>query len=137
MGPPISIRESGDEKDKNRLLVYGGGSLIAFMLDVEMRQATQHSASVDLLMATLFQEFGHHKKRFSIDDIIRVTNELTKKDFKPFFDQYVTGNSPLPIKDYLKKVGLQLDTFVEEIYISLDPMSTKEQLAFFKAMFTF
>ena len=39
-GLEMSVREAGERKQENRLLVYGGGCLAAMALDVELRRAS-------------------------------------------------------------------------------------------------
>lgn len=133
--PAISVRDAGNEKAKNRLLVYGGGSLIAMMLDVELRERSGGTSGVEELMQVMYKEFGAVDKRYTLDDVVRISSLLAKSDMRWFFNTYVTGKEPFDVRPYYKKLGLQLDTFVEEIYLSKIPKPTTEQQQLFASVF--
>lgn len=133
---PISVQESGNEKAKNRLLVYGGGALVAMMLDVELLERTNYTFGVNELLRRMYAEFGVTDKRYTMSDIIRITNDLSKEDMTWFFEKYVTKAEQFDVRPYYAKLGLQLDTFVEEIYLSKIPNRTKAQERMFNTAFT-
>lgn len=131
----ISIRSSGDNKAKNRLLVYGGGELIAMMLDIEIREKSGGKNSVDTLMKRMFTQFGKTGKHYSLNDIILLSSELAGSDMKWFFDKYVTGTDKIDMRPYFKKLGLQLDTFVEEININQKEDASESEKTLFKSIY--
>lgn len=133
--PRISVREAGAEKAKNRLLVYGGGSLIAMMLDVELRERTGRKKGMEDLLRTMYDEFGRTDKQYTLDDIIRISNSLAGSDMKWFFDRYVNGWEQFDVRPYYTKLGIQLDTFVEEIYLSKIADASVEQRMLFQSVF--
>lgn len=133
--PAVSVRDAGNEKAKNRLLVYGGGSLIALMLDVELRERSGGARGVEDLFRTLYAEFGAADKRYSYDDIIRISGALAGSDMRWFFDAYVSGAGTFDLRPYYTRLGLQLDTFVEEIYLSRIPQPSASQRKLFASLF--
>jgi len=124
----LSIHESGINKDQNRYLVYGGGELVALGLDIEIRKATGNQKSLDDLFTGLYEEFGKTNKHYELTDIITIANRISGKNLKPFFDDYVTGTKRIPVTEYLAEMGLQLDGFLEDVYISGAEKPTVEQL---------
>lgn len=124
----LSIHEAGIKKDQNRYLVYGGGELVALGLDIEIRKATENKKSLDDLFAGLYEEFGKTDIRYELTDIISIANKVAGKNLKPFFDDYVTGTKRIPVTEYLAEMGLQLDGFLEDVYISAAENPTAEQL---------
>lgn len=130
----VSIGESGKNKEQNRYLVYGGGALVALGLDVEIRKATSNQKGLDDVFATLYDEFGKTDKRYELADVIRISNNITEKNMQSFFDDYVTGIKRIPVVQYLSDMGLQLDGYLEEVYISPAENPTEEQLAIKKGI---
>ncbi len=124
----LSIQECGNNKDQNRYLVYGGGELVALALDVEIRKSTNNTKSLDDLFAGLYAQFGKTNTPYELKDIIAVSNQITNQNFQSFFDDYVTGTKRIPITEYLADMGLQLDGFLEDVYISAAENPSPSQL---------
>lgn len=134
-GIKASIRASGKQKQRNRMLVYGGGALVAFCLDVEMRSANNNTKGVYDLMREMYEQFGKTDKRYTLDDIIQIANKLAGKDLKPFFEKYVNGKAYLDIGPYLQKAGLQISGFFEEVFVSPRPNAPAKQQEILKGIF--
>nr|WP_294935278.1 hypothetical protein [uncultured Flavobacterium sp.] len=130
----VTIRESGNNKDQNRYLVYGGGELVALALDIEIRKSTNSTKSLDDLFAEMYAQFGRTNTRYELADIIKITNQITEKNMQPFFDEYVTGMKRIPVTEYLAEMGLQLDGYLEDVYISAAENPNPQQLALKKGI---
>jgi predicted metalloprotease with PDZ domain len=131
----VSIRETGEHKEQLRFGVYGGGAIVGIALDVEMRKATNNQKGVADIMYRLFQEFAKTGKPYAVDDIIRIANEETGKDLKPFFDRYVTGREFLDIQPYINAMGLDFHTAIEEMYVSPNKKATPLQKQLYQEIF--
>jgi predicted metalloprotease with PDZ domain len=134
-GLGMSVRDSGKDKQPNRQLVYGGGSLAAMALDVEMRVRSQDRVGLPDLMKALYAQYPMPGKRYSLDDIARIAGELTQSDFKPFLANAVESTGYFDIRPTYKDIGLRMDSFVEEMFISREPGATAGQTARFEAIF--
>jgi predicted metalloprotease with PDZ domain len=133
----VSIQEAGKEKNKNRLLVYGGGELVGWVLDIQIREATSGTKGIDDVMKVMFEEFGKTGKKYLSSDVLRISNQISGKDFTPFFEKYVFGKEYLDITNYLNIIGLELHTFVEEGYIYRSEKITEHQKMLLKSIFGF
>lgn len=131
----LSIQQTGYEKEKFRYGVYGGGAIIGFALDVEMRKVTNNKKGVTDLMQQMFNEFGKTKKAYHTKDIIRIVNEITGKDLNDFFNRYLIGKEILDIEPYLKACGLDYNTAIEEVYISKNEKATAAQRQLYESIF--
>lgn len=131
-----SIRAAGDNKSQNRLLVYGGGALLAFGLDVEMRQASGNEAGVRDLLGRMYEEFGVPEIGYEMDDVRRLAEELSGADLRAFFERYVDGDDPISMKPWLRELGLGLSSFVEEAYIYRRPDASLEERSTYDAIFS-
>ena len=135
-GLGMSVREAGKDKQPNRQLVYGGGSLAALALDVELRVRSDDRVGLPQLMQSLHAEFGvAGGKTYSLDDIERHAQLLTGADFAPFFDRVVESGDYFDIRPSLTELGLRMDSFVEEMFIAQEPQATAVQRARFAAIF--
>ena len=105
----LSIREAGKDKSANRELVYDGGSLIAAALDLQIRSLTQNRSSLDDVMKQMYREFGLTDITYTMNNVIRIVNQITGKDFKPFFHKYVAGTEWLPLEEYLEGAGMDVE----------------------------
>ena len=114
----LSIREAGKNKGSNNGLVYQGGSLIALALDVQIRERTQNQKSLDDVMKQMYSEFGATGETYTMDDVVRIVNDIAGEDFEPFFNKYVSGIERLPFAEYFGGAGLEVH--VEEALPDID-----------------
>ncbi|MDE0690425.1 MAG: sigma-70 family RNA polymerase sigma factor [Candidatus Poribacteria bacterium] len=105
----LSIHEAGEDKSANRELVYDGGSLIAAALDLQIRSLTGNRSSLDDVMRQMYREFGLTGVPYTMSSVIRIVSRMTGADFKPFFREYVTGTEQLPLEEYLKDAGVDVE----------------------------
>lgn len=124
-----TLRESGHNKHRDRMLVYGGGALVGFALDVRIREATRNARGIDDFLAAMFEEFGDGANQYTFDDVVRIASAVSGQDQSKFFSDYVDGHEFLDVAPYVRAIGLQLDTVVDEFYLSLSPDATAEQTA--------
>src|SRR3990167_5140667 len=134
-GLGMSVRDSGKDKQPNRQLVYGGGSLAAMALDVEMRVRSRDRVGLPDLMKALYAQYPMPGKRYSLDDIARIAGELTQSDFRPFLANAVESTGYFDIRPTYEALGLRMDSFVDEMFIGREPGATAQQKARFDAIF--
>ena len=115
----LSIWEAGENKSANRELVCDGGSLVAAALDLRIRALTQNQNSLDDVMKQMYREFGLTEIRYTIDDVVRIVSQVAGEDFEPFFSKYVTGTERLPLEEYLKDAGVDVQIEFREEPLSL------------------
>ena len=89
-------------------LSFAGGSLVAAMLDLQIRHLTENQKNLNYMMQRMYREFGDTTKRYTQRDIIQTVNKVTREDFEPFFQTYVTGNKRLPLLEYFDYAGLDV-----------------------------
>ena len=119
----LSIREGGKDKSAYDGLVYQGGSLIALALDVQIREQTQNQKSLDDVMKQMYREFGATGETYTMDDVVRIVNDIVSEDFEPFFNKYVSGIERLPFIEYFGGAGLEVH--VEEGLPDIDYVRKK------------
>ncbi|QDA30429.1 S-layer protein [Thermococcus indicus] len=83
-------------------IVYRKGALVAMLLDLEIQKATGGKKSLDDVEKEKFKEFRGFKKLYTNEDLLRIVNNVTGKDFSWFFEKYVWGTEKLPIDKYFE-----------------------------------
>ena len=131
----MSVRDSGKDKQPNRQLVYGGGSLAALALDVALRERSGDKIGLPEFMRALHAEFAKPGKTYALEDLERIAKTLTGSDFSAFFADAVGSESYFDIRPSYAALGLRMDSFVEEMFISREPQATPAQRARFAAIF--
>ncbi len=85
--------------------VYEKGALIGLCLDIRLRELSGGKYSVNQLMKDLSIEYGIHKS-FKDDELFDKITDLTFPEIREFFSTYVEGSTPLPLTEYLNKIGV-------------------------------
>jgi len=121
-----SLREAGfdawvklylsDEQTVNSTVSYYlEGALVAFVLDLRIRRATDGAHSLDDVVRHLWREYGPTTDRGYPDGIYReLTEEYAGRDFGDFFDQYVWGTAEFDWRSELAPFGLLLERELAE-----------------------
>jgi len=88
---------------------YNKGEVLGFLLDLEMRRASNGSKSLRDLFRWMNENYARRERYFNDSDGVREAAEvLTGSDFRPFFRAYVAGVQELPYDEELATVGLKL-----------------------------
>ncbi|MDI1355938.1 MAG: PDZ domain-containing protein [bacterium] len=69
--------------------IYDEGSLIAFMLDVQILEASSLKKSLRDVCVLLYERFGKKQIGYSETDVISAVNEISGINFEDFFKRYV------------------------------------------------
>jgi len=126
MGNTQGLDTAGAQKQQNRMLVYGGGLLTGLALDLELRRATGDAHGLATLLQRLYVEFAREGRRYTTDDVQRVAGAVAGASMEWFFDKHVRGGVPVDFRPVFTALGLQLDTFADEFYLSPAPAPSPE-----------
>lgn len=81
---------------------YTQGQNIAALLDLSIRNDTDGRSSLDDVMRALYNEHYKRGRGFTTDDMVRIINRLTKRDYNDFYRRYVFGTD---VPDYDRVFG--------------------------------
>ena len=98
------VMEDSFQKKYNS--VYSTGALIAFFLDLEIRQKTAGKSDLKTTITDLAKKYGPNKP-FQDESLFNEIVAATHPDIKIFIDEYIVGNKPLPLEGYFSKVGYE------------------------------
>jgi predicted metalloprotease with PDZ domain len=87
--------------------VYQKGALIGLCLDIKLRQLSGGKYGIQNLMADLSKVYGKQQS-FKDDDLFDQIVKMTYPEIREFFTRYVEGNEPLPLRETLALVGIEV-----------------------------
>lgn len=85
--------------------VYEKGALIGLCLDIELRELSKGKYGTQHLMRDLSKEYGKDVS-FKDEALFAKITALTYPQIGVFIKNYISGNQPLPVAQYLNKVGI-------------------------------
>ena len=87
--------------------VYQKGALIGMALDIRLRELSNGQMGLLDLMKKLSEKYGKNKP-FEDEELIPTIISLTYPEIQDFFDQYITGTTPIPYDEFFEKVGINM-----------------------------
>ena len=95
-----------DENSRNTSVsYYTKGSLAAFLLDLEIRRATNDVKSLDDVMRRLWKD--HLSEGYTNADVMRIASELADIDTDSWSKNFLYGTTPLDYGNALEWLGLE------------------------------
>src|SRR5690606_21612092 len=80
---------------------------IGMALDLKLRELSNGENGILDLMKDLSQKYGKDKP-FEDEELISQIVAMTSPEIGEFFDQYITGENPIPYERFLEKVGVEM-----------------------------
>lgn len=74
---------------------YVKGSLVTFLMDIEIRRLTRNEYAFDDVMHALYHDFAKKGMGYGEADVKNIIAKLTGQDFSDFFDRYIDGTTDL------------------------------------------
>lgn len=78
-----------------RISFYTKGSLVAMLLDIELRRATGGRSSLDDVMYHMYQQHGQLKNGYTRESILGLIEEVSGVKVETFFNNYISGTHSL------------------------------------------
>lgn len=98
-----------DENSQNSSVSYYlKGSLIALLLDLEIRSRTANQRSLDDVLLATYHDYTLHGLGVPDDDFQTICEQIVGGSLQPFFANYVRGVAELPFDELLGRAGLVL-----------------------------
>jgi predicted metalloprotease with PDZ domain len=83
---------------------YNKGEVVAALLDLAIRRATDGAKTLDDVMRRLWQEYGVTGRGMEEDAVERTVEQIA--DVGDFFARYVDGTDPLPYAEAFASIGV-------------------------------
>lgn len=94
-----------DKVHKQYNNVYEKGALIGMCLDIMLRDLSEGKYGTQNLMKDLSTKYGKDKS-FNDADLFNDIEKFTYPEIGQFLRKYVSGTTPLPMKDVFEKIGI-------------------------------
>ena len=94
----------------NQISYYDKGEIVNFLLDLEIRKASNGAKSLDDVMRFLYTDFYKQNKNYTPDDYQKTAETMAGKSLNDFFAKYVRGTEEIDYNAVLNGFGLQLAT---------------------------
>lgn len=88
---------------------YNKGQVLGFLLDLEIRGATNGRKSFDDVLRYLVENYYKRGRGYTNDDIEKAATEIAGRSFKDFFARSVHGTEELDYNNALKQAGWRLE----------------------------
>ena len=126
---PPSEAASGFSKDNHWGLIYGGGLFAAIAMDMEIRQNTNNSSSLDDLMRQFYDDYAGKSGTIDRGAILSAANEWGETDFTTFIETHIEGVQPIDLQPYLRHAGIDVKISDKQLILSHMPEKTPLQAA--------
>jgi predicted metalloprotease with PDZ domain len=97
-----------DKYQKKYSSVYNRGALIAFMLDIFIREKTANEKDLKKVVLTLADKYGAGKP-FKDNDFFAEFVQASHPEVQSFIDNFITGEQALPFKEYFAILGYEYE----------------------------
>ena len=87
-------------------LYYPKGSLLGFLLDISIRDATDNAHNLDEVMRALYTRYYRQNKGFLTADLLNELRAAGMPDVDGFYRRYIDGRDSLPYEQMFTKAGL-------------------------------
>ena len=94
----------------NQISYYDKGELVNFLLDVEIRKASNGAKSLDDVMRYLYKEYAKKNKNYSPEDLQKISEMMAGKSLNDFFERYVRRTDEIDYNAVLNGIGLKFST---------------------------
>jgi predicted metalloprotease with PDZ domain len=94
-----------------KVSIYNEGALIAFIVDVQLRNCTRNKVRLETFMRSLYEKFAKKSLGYTQQDLYQTLLELSAHDFEPFFNQYVhkANGYESALTEALGNLGLEIE----------------------------
>ncbi len=100
------LPNNANRRHNTTVSIYLKGSLVSWLLDKEIRAATNNKKSLDDLSLKLFEQYGKSKQGYTSNNVKQLLKEITNTDFSSFWKDYVEGTKAIDFDDLLGFYGL-------------------------------
>lgn len=94
---------------------YTQGQNLGALLDLSILNDTSGASGLDDVMRALYRDFYKKGNGFTTEDLIGIINRLTKRNYREFFEKYVSGVEIPPYDVILGYAGYQAESISRRI----------------------
>jgi predicted metalloprotease with PDZ domain len=105
----IKYYRQDENSSNNQISYYDKGDIVSMMLDLSIRASSNGAKSLDDVLRHLYDEFYKKNRNFTPTDFQKVSELMSGKSLKDFFDKYVSGEAEIDYADIMLPFGLKVE----------------------------
>ena len=125
--PLTELSRSAMERQDQYYNFYLKGALASMCLDIRLRELSGGKYGTQDMMRDLSKRYGKDRP-FKDNELFDVITAMTFPDIRTFFSDYIEGAAPLPLSEYLAKVGVEFNENNLRIKPATNPTPAQLQL---------
>ncbi|MFH1195158.1 MAG: hypothetical protein V1720_05570 [bacterium] len=102
----MGLESYTDNGRKAFLNFYNRGAAVAALLDIRLLELSRGKKGLRELLLDFVKSYGQNKA-FEDDEFFDIIINHTYPEIEDFIDDYICGTEPLPLADYLNKLGIE------------------------------
>jgi predicted metalloprotease with PDZ domain len=104
----IKLYRPDANSSNSQMSYYLKGAMVALLLDLLIRDRTDHQKSFDDVLRRLWLDYGQQARGFTEAGLEEVIQTIAGVDLQEFYQNYLYGLIELPFNDYLRPFGLEI-----------------------------
>jgi predicted metalloprotease with PDZ domain len=108
------MNQDSHSKHNYSVNIYLKGSMVSWLLDMEIRKVTKNKKSIDDLHYLLYKNHNNKTIGYQDKDVLALLNVMTNHDFSEFWNNYISGTAEINFKELLEFYGLQFETLEKD-----------------------
>lgn len=85
--------------------IYMKGAIVAGLLDIRLLELSNGKRGLREVITELYQKYGPYKP-FNEETFFDDFAAMTYPEISDFFEKYIKGTEPLPVKEYYENIGI-------------------------------
>ena len=94
---------------------YQQGQNLGALLDLSIRHDTAGKSSLDTIMVALYRDFYLQGRGYTTEDLLRLINRTTRRDYHDFFNRYVWGVEVPPYNTIYNYAGYNAEKTATQV----------------------
>ena len=107
--------------------VYLKGALVALLLDIKLLELSEGKSGLRELILQLMDKYGSDRA-FDDNQFFDELVAITYPEIQGFINDYIKGTAPLPLAEYLLKIGIHFDETENTFELADNPTSEQRWL---------
>jgi predicted metalloprotease with PDZ domain len=114
--------------------LYGGGALVAFCWDVQIRHSTGGRHSIGDFLRTLWRQTQAGQREYGWEDIRGALEATAPLDWNTFYLKYIHGTDKLPLAAAFSQAGLNVVEASDGTHVEHDLSASTSMKALWQAL---
>jgi predicted metalloprotease with PDZ domain len=104
----IKLYRPDANSSNSQMSYYLKGAMVTLLLDLLIRDRTDHQKSFDDVLRQLWLDYGQKAQGFTAAGLEDLIQSIAGVDLQEFYQNYLYGLTELPFNEYLRPFGLEV-----------------------------